>query len=469
MSDATRPFSTFVRDHRPLSGYLEQKAGQIDRAIRDLRTTEELEEFARDRLPTMVTEARTAPPRLGGGRSARVDPREFVRRRDGSHASVARHWAAFEIEGDAEALTYWPDAHPTLPTSDEEPSPTAALTLDNFADAWQIGYPSETGLPMLYTSLYLTVDEEAARVDARGMITDRRSRVTPIVEAIATQANEFNDALDARIRERLDGMRDEFRNREEITASLDFPYEWLAEPLALDVNAASAGGEDVGTSADVAPGAPNEDEDPDVAPAETTSTAGLTMSIASRLAERTFEQVQQIIRIWANSVERYPRSFAGLNEDQISDLLAATLNATTPGANREVYSHSGKSDIFVRADVLSEGRGPEKILIIESKWATSKTVVQTALDPQLFGYLTAKDTAAILLVLIGQHDFEKKRGQVLEQLQEVEGFEQAGDSAVSEWPILRFAREGRTVRICVAPVHLDRTNGAEDARARGGE
>jgi hypothetical protein len=463
VSDVTRPFSTFVRVHRPLSVFLGQKVGKIDRALRDLRTTEELEEFARDRLPEMVIEAKTAPPRLGGGRSARVDPREFVREPNGTYESATRHWAAFEIDGDVEALTYWPDAHPTLPASDEAPSATAALTVDNSDDAWQIGYPSDSVPPMLYTSVYLTVDEEAARVNLLSMFTDRRSRITPIVEAIAAQANEFNDELDNRIRERLEGMRDEFRDREEITASLEFPYKWLAEPLALDFDAASARGEDMDTPADVAPEMLSSEGNPDVVPAETPSTAGLTMLVPSRLAERTFEQVQQIIRIWANGVERYPRSFARLKEDQLSDLLAATLNATTPGANREVYSHSGKSDIYVRADVLGEGRGPEKVLIIEAKWATSMTVVQEALDPQLFGYLTVKDTAAVLLVLIAQHDFDKKRGTVLEWLRAVEGFEEAEDSAVADWPILRFTRNERTVRVCVAMVHLDRTNGAEDA------
>jgi hypothetical protein len=41
-----------------------------------------------------------------------------------------------------------------------------------------------------------------------------------------------------------------------------------------------------------------------------------------------------------------------VDADQVA---AATLNATLPGAHREVYSRGGKSDIFILADVLAAG------------------------------------------------------------------------------------------------------------------
>lgn len=92
-----------------------------------------------------------------------------------------------------------------------------------------------------------------------------------------------------------------------------------------------------------------------------------------------------------------PAAYRDLEEDRLSDLLAATLNASLPGAAREVHSRGGKSDLYIKADVLATGAGPEKVFIAESKWWHGPEKALKA-QMQLLNYLQVRDTSAILLL-----------------------------------------------------------------------
>lgn len=355
---------------------------------------------------------------------------------------AAQHRFAFEVRGDAEALNWWPDEGLTLLAADEAPSATATLAIDNADDAWQVGAFKDDAERELCTSVFLTTDEEKS-IDISSILVDRRHRIEPIVEAIAEQIRASNDDLDAHLTRILDAKRVEFEDREGVSRSLDLPYEWFAKAPALITAPPASENPPPSTSQE-----PSEEKEP----------SALMTPFTSRLDPKSFEQIQRIIRMWADSVERYQRSFSELSEDQLSDLLAATLNASTSGAGREVFTSSGKSDIFVRAGALQEGSGPANVLIIESKWARGKKVVQEALDPQLFGYLTVRDTSAVLLVLIGEKFFTRKRTNVLKSLREVDGFTGESVSAVSDWPVFVYKKDGREVSVCIATVHVQRAH-----------
>jgi hypothetical protein len=81
-------------------------------------------------------------------------------------------------------------------------------------------------------------------------------------------------------------------------------------------------------------------------------------------------------------------------------------------------------------------------------------VIREALDPQLFGYLNVHDTAAILLVLMKQKDFAAARANYLQVLESVRGRQRTLEGPVDGWPLLEFARDGRSVTVCAAFVHL---------------
>lgn len=136
--------------------------------------------------------------------------------------------------------------------------------------------------------------------------------------------------LPLRLLELAVAKRREFSNRQAVRDNLSFPEDWLGREAELD---------------DSLPGEPLPAAEPDTEP-QSRQSEEVHLNPRSRLSRATFEDVMFSLRHWANAVERYPAAFAVLVEDRISDLLAATWNATLPGAGREVYSRGGKSDIF---------------------------------------------------------------------------------------------------------------------------
>ncbi|MFE3759430.1 hypothetical protein ACFXO9_34440 [Nocardia tengchongensis] len=296
----------------------------------------------------------------------------------------------------------------------------------------------------LYGFVDVTLEQEQqvndGELSLRSVVDEQAALARRFVEAIAKQTADYFDVeAPQKLRELIKDRRGKLTNRAAVTADLGFPPSWKAPALWLD-----------DASNDNGPAEPVNNEQP-----AGQSTSTVVLATRPRLAPASFAEVLQIIRIWANAVERYGRSFSHLTEDQISDLLAATLNATLPGAQREVYSRGGKSDIFIQADKLAEGSGPAKIFICESKWATSDKVATEALDPQMFGYLITHDTAAVLLLLMPQKKFQRAVGRRLAALKQLEGYVSESSTA-SGWPALEYQREGRTVSVCVATVHLPR-------------
>lgn len=321
---------------------------------------------------------------------------------------------------------------------------------------WEIGADDDPrdGRPAnlsLYTHFDLTSDEENAvargGLDLARIARERREGIAPIVTAIGEQVQAFLATdLPNRLNELAESKRTELSNRQAVRDNLSFPEDWKgSEPELEDSPLAEA-----------LPAA-----EPDLE-AHSPDSEEVHLNPRSRLSRATFEDVMFSMRHWANAVERYPAAFGVLVEDRISDLLAATWNATLPGASREVYSRSGKSDIFIQADVFDPGRGPATVFICEAKWATAHDVIRAALDPQLFGYLNVHDTAAILLVLMRQKDFAPARATYLTVLESVDGHQNTLDGPVNGWPLLKFVRDGRTVTVCAAFVHLP-VPGPDDA------
>ncbi len=292
------------------------------------------------------------------------------------------------------------------------------------------------------THFELTVEEEDAvalgTLDLRQIAQARRERINPVVAAIDAQVAAFLSELPKLLRESAETRHRVLSNRAAVRDNLSFPDEWLAAEPQL---------EDAPPAETLPAGQP-------ISEPQAAESQVVALNPRSRLSKATFDDVLFSLRHWANAVERYPAAFGALSEDRISDLLAATWNATLPGAAREVYTRGGKSDIFIQADAMDAGRGPATVFICEAKRATAHDVIRKALDPQLFGYLNVHDTAAVLLVLLEQKDFASARKTYLAVLESVAGYERTMHGPVEDWPLLEFAREGRRVTVCAAFVHL---------------
>lgn len=111
------------------------------------------------------------------------------------------------------------------------------------------------------------------------------------------------------------------------------------------------------------------------------------------LEEAIYQDVLEVVRSWATSLERTPRTTDKLDEEELRDLLLGTLNGYWCGsAGGELFNGSGKTDILIRD-------GDRNAFIAECKvWHGSKAVTN-ALD-QLLSYLVWRDSKAALVIFI---------------------------------------------------------------------
>ncbi|GAB3607039.1 hypothetical protein GCM10027413_24480 [Conyzicola nivalis] len=448
-------FTDFKRRYRPLSTELAQSVSQIFRDIDTAETPDDLAAFENPHLEATISAYRRPEPSIGQLR--RADSRlDGYRRTDepGVRVPTLKQWVALEVFGDERLLDFWPDRAQHLTPLDVksdgtimDASSTWGSDFNDAADGgwpeWVVGNPgpgfgADGSEKHLYTHVFLSEEDEKealfGKLDIQGVFLNKQRALEPFVAAIAEQTVAFYEKqLPESIADAVGRRRARLAARAAVTRQLSFPGGWKIDSLRLESSA----------SADSAP-----------KPAKAAASPTVTLPSRVKLDPASFNDVQRTIRVWADSVERYPRTFAGLNEDRLSDLLAATLNATLPDAQREVFTRKGKSDIFIKADVLSSGSGPATVFICESKWARSKKLVQEALNPQLFGYMNTHDTAAVLMLLLPQSDKVASVHTQLERLREVEGYSGEVEGAVEGWPILKYKNEERAVSICVALIHL---------------
>ena len=467
-------FTAEVLESGGLSAELAKRVTALCTRISRAADLDDLAQFEGEELRRHISEIRPATPRVNGARPASLNESGPPRRNvDGNHGPMTvRQWMAYPVSGDHELLRHWPDNpfldHQALDEGYLPDSPLRvvphALSKD-FRYVWD-NEPTWSLAPTtgvfvderlewaLYTYIDLTLDEEEAvadgRLDVRSIIEARRAHIEPIVTAVATQVDRyFDEELPNLLKDLIESRRRTLTNRKAVLESLTFPDDWKATPPAVvaspDSNAAAY-------ESGLAPRNPEGEVEPDLYE----EVVEVAVVKRARLSPVAFEDVLRTMRVWANAIERTPAAFSLLDEDRISDLLAATLNATVPGADREVYTQGGKSDIFVRADKLNEEFGPAKVFICESKKATSQKVIAEAVDPQLFGYLNVHDTSAVVLILVHQQSLQRTRETYTRVLESVVGHRRTRESIVEGWPLLTYENQGRMVEVCAAFVHLRR-------------
>ncbi len=419
-------------EHRPLDQALSRYGQLVLTPILRSRSVNELDALESD-LDNQIAAIRPQLPQLGaGGPGSYEEAHHFgTSRKDGSAPAVNRFMFRREVVGAAGLLSWWPSGEVELEPIDRDLKHAHLRPGD---PVWTIGRVDGGGSPWaVYTPIDLTIDE--VEMVGRGDISPqaiydaRESAMLPILEAINAEATKYFDHdLPGRGRAAIAARRAQLKAFETVRSAIRFPEEWKLPSPRI---------------------APYVDDD------QPTSDHGDSrIVLRDRLATATFEDLQRSIRVWANAVERYPAAFNLLAEDRISDLLAATLNASLPRADREVFSTRGKSDIRVLANAIDDGSSEAIVFITETKWVTSESVVVKALDPQLFGYLNAADTAAVLLLLFRQKDRRKAYAKYLPPLRAVDGFIGEEDSEVAGWKVNRYLRDGREVRLLVATIAI---------------
>ncbi len=450
-------FRSFQRDHRPLKRYLHDTVGpELERAIRSIdwfSANLDLQVLTR----SLVDSVRLQAPVLGG--QEQTEPREGRWRpaESGMKVPTTKFRIAIQVEGDPRMLGCWPDSagpgiHPidTDENGQLPPHRQDLVTWQDELDAhnrqacndlWSYGERDDGGPYALYTWVELTAEEEQEVADGTrnlaAVFDAQRKQIEPIVAAIADQARAFfDDELPKDVLAKLEYDRRRALARKAVL-SISWPEGWKQPIPRLEPN-----------------------------PAVTVPSTSGEISIAvhgPHLAKATFTDTLRTVRRWADAVERYPAAFASLDEDRLSDLLATTLNAALPGAQREVYRRGGRSDIFISADVLQDNTGPEKVFIAESKWWDGPQKALEALE-QLLRYLNTNDTACVLIFFVKRADMGAVRDNGTKALAGHEDHLSRSDNIIADWPVLNYRHLGNAVQLCVAFIDISPLNASKPGK-----
>jgi len=116
------------------------------------------------------------------------------------------------------------------------------------------------------------------------------------------------------------------------------------------------------------------------------------------LPESEYEHILSIITNMVAVMERSPKSFATMKEENLRDHFLVQLNAQYEGqATGETFNGEGKTDILIRV----EGKN---IFIAECKFWDGPASLTDAID-QLLGYASWRDTKTAILVFNRERQF----------------------------------------------------------------
>jgi len=133
--------------------------------------------------------------------------------------------------------------------------------------------------------------------------------------------------------------------------------------------------------------------------------SGETFKPEPTLALEEYENILEMIYDMALVMERSPKTFSKLKEEEIRDHFLMILNAHYEGqATGETFNYGGKTDILIRVK-------NKNVFIAECKfWKGAKKLVETI--DQLIGYTSWRDTKTAILLFNKNKNF----GSVLSKI-----------------------------------------------------
>jgi hypothetical protein len=110
------------------------------------------------------------------------------------------------------------------------------------------------------------------------------------------------------------------------------------------------------------------------------------------LDNETYQDILSIIHGLGVAMERHPSTYDGKHEQDLRDLLLATLSTHYPATTGETFNKQGRTDILVR----HQG---SNVFVAECKFWLGLQVHHDTID-QLLSYLTWRDSKAALICFV---------------------------------------------------------------------
>jgi len=167
------------------------------------------------------------------------------------------------------------------------------------------------------------------------------------------------------------------------------------------------------------------------------------------LAEEEYDRILGIIHNMALTMERSPRTFAKLDEEEIRDHFLVHLNGHYEGqATGETFNCEGKTDILIR----HEGRN---IFIAECKfWKGEKALLETI--AQLLGYTSWRDTKTAIVLFNRTKNFSNVLGQIPEVVAKHTNFKKdLGKRGETQFRYLFHHRDDKNRELTVTVLAFD--------------
>ncbi len=127
------------------------------------------------------------------------------------------------------------------------------------------------------------------------------------------------------------------------------------------------------------------------------------------LLDSDYDDILDIIDRLALQIERSPKTFVNMKEENLRDIILVDLNGHYEGdATGETFNAEGKTDILVRA-------ADRHAFVAECKFWEGEKALHTAID-QILGYLTWRDTKTSLIIFSKNMDFTRVLSSIMKSV-----------------------------------------------------
>lgn len=231
---------------------------------------------------------------------------------------------------------------------------------------------------------YTRTDHDAEAV--RTAFNKDIAEIEKYIEWIAQDIKLFNDSLRTKIRQRLETRRDKLLKDQGLVSALGFPLRRRQDvPETF------------------------------VVPSVRRKTTLRPPSIATNrfepepiLEAREYEHILSVVSNMVTVMERSPKAFLGMVEEDLRQHFLVQLNGHYEGqATGETFNYEGKTDILIRVD-------GKNIFIAECMFWRGPESLNKKID-QLLGYTSWRDTKTAVLVF----NRDKNFSAVLDKIPEV--------------------------------------------------
>jgi hypothetical protein len=180
------------------------------------------------------------------------------------------------------------------------------------------------------------------------------------------------------------------------------------------------------------------------------------------LPEEDFATIIRIIQAMSLVIERSPRAFERMEEEDVRWHFLVQLNGQYEwSATGETFSCAGKTDILVSY----EGRC---VFVAECKYWKGAKSASAAVD-QLLSYLSWRDTKAALIIFVRESGFTGilvKLEQAIQEHPACVAFVRRDGETATRWRLLRPGDPERSVDLCVLAFDMPQsTSSATDPMA----